>query len=52
MNNHNRNSKESNDEDKTEQLKPVAHSRRDFIVLAATTVASVAAADLLNFQPA
>jgi alcohol dehydrogenase (NADP+) len=52
MNNHNRNSKESNDEDKTEQLKPVAHSRRDFIVLAATTVASVAAADLLNCQPA
>jgi alcohol dehydrogenase (NADP+) len=52
MNNHNPNSKETNDEDKTEQSKPAGHSRRDFIVLAATAVASVAAADLLNFQPA
>jgi len=52
MNDHNPNSKETNDEDKTEQSKPVGHSRRDFIVLSATAGASVAAADLLNFQPA
>jgi uncharacterized zinc-type alcohol dehydrogenase-like protein len=44
--------KESNDEGKTEQPITVGHSRRDFIVLAATTVASVGAANLLNFLPA
>lgn len=44
--------KESNDEDKTEQSITVCHSRRDFIVLAATTVASVGAANLLNVQSA
>jgi uncharacterized zinc-type alcohol dehydrogenase-like protein len=44
--------KESNDEGKTEQPIAVGHSRRDFIVLAATTVASVGAANLLNFLPA
>ena len=44
--------KESNDEDKTEQSRPVGHSRRDFIVSAATAVASVGAANLLGLQPA
>ena len=44
--------KETNDEDKSEQSKPVGHSRRDFIVSAATAVASVGAANLLNLQPA
>ena len=44
--------KESNDEDETEQSRPVGHSRRDFIVSAATAVASVGAANLLNLQPA
>lgn len=43
--------KESNDEDKNEQSITVGPSRCDFIVLAATTVASVAAAHLLNLQP-
>ena len=44
--------KETNDEDKTEQSRPIGHSRRDFIVSAATAVASVGAANLLNLQPA
>src|SRR3954454_4970318 len=44
--------KETDDEDKAEQSKPVGHSRRDFIVSAATAVASVGAANLLNLQPA
>ena len=44
--------KETNDEDKTEQSRPVGHLRRDFIVSAATAVASVGAANLLNLQPA
>ena len=44
--------KESNDEDKTERSRPVGHSRRDFIVSAATAVASVGAANLLGLQPA
>ena len=43
---------ESNDEDETEQSMPVGYSRRDFIVSAATAVASVGAANLLNLQPA
>ena len=43
---------ETNDEDNTEQSRPVGHSRRDFIVSAATAVASVGAANLLNLQPA
>ena len=33
-------------------LSGLGHSRRDFIVLAATTLASVGAANLLNLQPA
>jgi hypothetical protein len=44
--------KETNDEDKTGQPRPVGHSRRDFIVSAATAVASVGAANLPNLQPA
>lgn len=44
--------KESNDGDKTEQSITVGRSRRDFIVLAAATVACVGAANLLNLQPA
>ena len=43
---------QNNDEDKTAQSSPVGHSRRDFIVSAATAVASVGAANLLNLQPA
>jgi aryl-alcohol dehydrogenase-like predicted oxidoreductase len=44
--------KETNDEDKTEQSRPAGHSRRDFMVSAATAVASVGAANLLNLQSA
>jgi alcohol dehydrogenase (NADP+) len=44
--------KEINDENRTEQSSPGGHSRRDFIVSAATAVASVGAANLLNLQPA
>ena len=44
--------KETNDEDKTGQSKLADHSRRDFIVSAATAVAGVSAANLLNLQPA
>jgi uncharacterized zinc-type alcohol dehydrogenase-like protein len=43
--------KGSNDEDKTDQSKPAGQSRRDFIVSAATALASVGAANLLNFLP-
>jgi hypothetical protein len=43
---------ENNDEDETEQSRPVGHSRRDFMVSAAAAVASVGAANLLNLQPA
>ena len=42
--------KASNDEHKTEQSITVGYSRRDFMVLAATTVASVGTANLLNVQ--
>lgn len=44
--------KEANGEDITEQSRPVGYSRRDFVVSAATAVASVGAANLLNLQPA
>jgi Alcohol dehydrogenase GroES-like domain len=44
--------KETNGEDITEQSRPVGYSRRDFVVSAATAVASVGAANLLNLQPA
>jgi Aldo/keto reductase family len=44
--------KETNDEDNTEQSRPAGHSRHDFIVSAATAVAGVGAANLLNLQPA
>jgi alcohol dehydrogenase (NADP+) len=43
--------KETNGEDITEQSRPVSYSRRDFVVSAATAVASVGAANLLNLQP-
>jgi hypothetical protein len=43
--------KETNDEDMIEQSRPVGHSRRHFIVSAATAVTSVGAANLLNLQP-
>ena len=43
---------QTNDENKTEQSSPAGHSRRDFIVSAATAVAGVGAANLLNLQPA
>jgi alcohol dehydrogenase (NADP+) len=43
---------QNNDEEQTAQSSPVGHSRRDFIVSAATAVASVGAANLLNLQPA
>ena len=41
---------ESNDEDETEQSRPVGHSRRDFMVSAAAAVASVGAANLLGYN--
>jgi alcohol dehydrogenase (NADP+) len=44
--------KEIRDENRTEQSKLAGHSRRDFIVSAATAAASVGAANLLNLQPA
>jgi alcohol dehydrogenase (NADP+) len=44
--------KEINAEDKSEQSRPAGHCRRDFIVTAATAVASVGAANLLNLEPA
>jgi alcohol dehydrogenase (NADP+) len=40
------------DEDRIERAKPAGHSRRDFIVSAATAVAGASAASLLNAQPA
>ena len=44
--------RESNGEDKKERSITVGYSRPDSIVLAATSVASVGAANLLNLQPA
>jgi alcohol dehydrogenase (NADP+) len=44
--------KEMNDERKIEQSTPVGHSRRDFIVSAASAVAGIGAANLLNLQSA
>ena len=42
--------KETNDENQPEQSEAVGHSRREFIVSAATAVASVGAVNLLNLQ--
>jgi uncharacterized zinc-type alcohol dehydrogenase-like protein len=44
--------RQANDEDRIERAKPDGHSRRDFIVSAATTLAVAGAAGLLNAQPA
>jgi uncharacterized zinc-type alcohol dehydrogenase-like protein len=43
---------EANDEHGTERARPASHSRRDFIVSAATVVAGASAASVLNAQPA
>jgi uncharacterized zinc-type alcohol dehydrogenase-like protein len=44
--------RQANDEDRIERAKPDGHSRRDFIVSAATTLGGAGAAGLLNAQPA
>lgn len=41
-----------NKEDKSDRATPVGHSRRDFLLSAATAVATVGAANVLTLQPA